>query len=167
MNQLAFEVHVYKELKERIKRDFLFDNDDDSCLTDTVNGECSLEESILAIVREIKRTEAFATAIKFIISDNNARLERFEHKAARLRKTVMWALQETGLKKVEAADTTVSQREGEKGIVITNEAAIPHNYCQVKYLPSKTKIRNALELGNKIPGVEWSNAQPILTIRTR
>jgi Siphovirus Gp157 len=165
MNKLG-EVYVYNALRSRIKDEYNL-YDDDQCLLDTLNGETSLQESIISIARDIKRIEGVASSLRTIITDNNTRLRRLEKKAEGLRASVAWALQETDLKKVDGPDVTVSQRDGGRQLLITDESMIPLHYCEVKYSPSKTKIREGMDGGQDVPGAAWSNPQPTLTIRTK
>ena len=93
MNNIGTEVQIYNTLKERLKEVFDLE-DDDEALLDTLDGETGLSDVILKLVRDAKRSEAFAEGMKAIIADNVTRKKRFEARADKLRALAAWAMQE-------------------------------------------------------------------------
>lgn len=162
-------VIVYNELKERLIREFEFDGDDPVIL-DTLDGLQDLKERLVWLAREAQRAEAFAEAIKEIIAENKERKDRFERRSDKLRALIAWAMQETGIKKIEEADMTISQRVNNPSIVTTIDPEdAPEQFRKVKttYSFDIKTIYEELSDGKKFDWAHFGNASPSITIRTK
>lgn len=153
-------------LRERLANEFGLDAEDQA-LADTLDGISDFKELAIYALREARRREGYAEAIKAIIAENRERQKRHDDAATRIRNLVAAAMMEAGEKKIEAADMTVTLRDGKRGVVLTGD--VPVEYCTVKetFTPNKTLIREAIEGGDFIPFAELTNAEPILTVRGR
>jgi hypothetical protein len=172
MNNIGTEVQIYNTLKERLKEVFDLE-DDDEALLDTLDGETGLSDVILKLVRDAKRSEAFAEGMKAIIADNVTRKKRFEARADKLRALAAWAMQEVGLTKVEDAGMSVSQRQGKPSLVIGGQCepgdTTPFTKQKTVYSWDLPALREAVEYRDpEALEIAWlSNAKPVLTIRTK
>jgi stress response protein YsnF len=129
-------------------------------------SETEILERLRRILRAARHTEAQSEALAGIVKDNRERKARLDNKAERLRGVVLQAMSDLGLKKLEGPDLTATVGAGKPKVVITDEAALPDDACVFKREPSKIAIAAALAEG-PVPGAEWANPQPVLTVRTR
>jgi hypothetical protein len=165
-NNIQTSVRIYEAIKEQLA----FEHDllpEDQCLIDTLDGLTDLNEQIAALVRDAVRAKAMADALKIIIEDNASRKQRFEAKAERLRALALWALTEANIQRVEAPDMTISQVPGRPSVVITDEAAIPDEFCKLIRVPKKTEIAEELKSGRFVPYAVWSNPEKVLRVQTK
>lgn len=139
----------------------------DSDFAALVETECDALERLRRMLRAARVAEADAKATGDVINELRERKTRLESKSEQLRGTVLWALEELGMTKLEAPDMTVSVRPGRPGVEVTDLSKIPDRFVRVKIEPDKAAIRDALEQGEQIEGVTLKNARPSLTIRSR
>ena len=166
MPNISTEVYIYQTLKARIMEAFGLE-DGDEVLAGTLEGESPLPDIIAQLVRDAERSEAFAEGIKAIMKDNQARKQRLETRAEKLRDLALWAMLEIGLPKIEKADMTISKHMSARSVIITDETAVPLAYSRVETAPDKTKIKEAMKRGEQFAFAEWSNPHPVLTVRTK
>ena len=172
MANLRTEIEVYNVLKTRLAEAYSLE-DDDAALLDTLEGASPIQDIIIKMCRDAKLAEAYAEAMKAIIADNAARKKRHETRAEKLRELAVWAMQEISLKKIEEADLTISQRTGEKKLIVTTDADIssPERFTRMKevYSWDREALRVAVESGDQqaMAIAYLDNAFPILTIRTK
>ena len=166
MDQLAFSATTYRAVRERIRTQ---DPDlDEQTLTDTVEGLTDLHEILAAIVRAALADEALATGLKGRIAEMQERLERLQERAAKRRQIVKDTMVELDLKKLTAADFSVSIRPGMPALMVIDEAAVPSIYWE----PREPRIDRQgllaeLKQGAEITGVTLSNPEPVLSVRTK
>jgi hypothetical protein len=166
MDQLAFSAIRYRALRDRLKAQD--PTIDEQTLADTVEGLTDLHEIVAAIIRAALADEALVMGLKCRLSDMQGRLDRLQERAAKRRQIAKDVMSELDLKKLVAPDFTVSIRAGLPSLMVINEAAIPKNY----WVPSEPRLNRqalACELqdGAEIAGVELSNPEPVLSVRTR
>ncbi len=159
-------VRIYKDIREQLMHEYEL-LPEDQCLIDTLDGITDLNEQIAALVRDSVRAKAMADALKIIIDDNIRRKRRFEDKAERLRALSLWAMTEANVHKVDAPDMTISNTEGQKRVIITDENAVPNELCKIERTPMKTKIAEELESGRFVPYAVWSNPARVLKVHTK
>lgn len=162
---LTNEVRVASEIAAQIIAAGI-DPETDPDFAVILGNETDVLDRLRSILRASRYSEAQAKALSEIITDNRERKTRLERKSETLRGIVLHALGELGLKKLEAPDFTASVGTARPSVVITDEAALPDECCAIKREPSKTAIREALADG-PVPGAEWSNPAPSLTIRAK
>ena len=170
MVNLHVEVGIYNVLKSRLAEAYNLE-DDDTALLDTLEGQSPIQDIITKMVRDAKRAEAYAEAMKAIIADNTACKKRHETRAEKLRELAAWAMQECGLKTIQEADLTISQREGKPPLVITREPTTFDNYTtrKVVYSWDRDALRSAVEARDQeaLSIAHLSNSSLILTVRTK
>ena len=75
---------------------------------------------------------------------------------------------ESEIKKVTAPDLTLIIRPGTPALVVTDESALPAEFWEAREPRlNRQKLLAELKQGVEIQGVELSNPQPVLTVRTK
>jgi len=171
MHPLTCETNIYVELKRRISEQFELDSDDPALL-DTLEGQCSLKEKIIYILREAKIVEVMCVGLDELINVHRERLHRLKTKADNLRAHATWAIEESGIPMpIKAPDMTISYRLGKPKVVLTIEPEqLPVEFRNEKitYSANTDAIRERL-LGD-IPPPSWAyleNPKPTITLRTK
>jgi len=157
-------VRIYSEMRDRLALEYDLD---DETLRDTLEGETDLQEQILRLCRLAIDAETLAEGAQARIRDMMARKKRFEDKSARLRSIALWAMEESGLKKIVASDATVSVGAPRPSLQITDEHELPPHLTSITIVPDKRAIKACIEAGEEIPGARLSNSPPSLIIRTK
>ena len=156
----------YQTTKERLLS--VWPEIDEETLMDTLEGITDFHEMIAAVIRSALVDEALHAGLRFRVDDMKERLSRFELRAAKKRQLALDAMSEVGLAKLEQPDFTASARAGSPSLVVIAEERIPKSY----WLPQPVKLdRQAvlaeLKRGAEIPGVQLSNPQSVLSVRTK
>ena len=68
---------------------------------------------------------------------------------------------------MEMPDFTASLRAIQPHVILTDEAAIPSDYIEMRPHIQRQKISDTLKAGREVPGATLSNAEMGLTVRTR
>lgn len=164
MGSLTIAANGYAELRARLAEAFGLSEDDQAVL-DTAEGESDLPELIAKAMREIVRREAQANAMSAIIADNEERRARHQHAARGGRTAIAHALEAAGLRKLEFPDMTISLRMTRPALRIVDESRLPDWAWRVKRELNKAEIiARSDECGDAI---QFSNAEPALTVRTK
>jgi len=155
----------HAQLRERLKQQFALD-DDDQALIDTLEGLSDFNDLCAEAIRAAIIREGLADAMTDIIRRNKARKERHERAAEAIRQAVLDAMQDAGVRKVEAPDLTFSIRDGGRKLII-DEKTVPHDFCEqiITWKPDRDKIKQAVDNGDVPPGVQILNGSPTLTVR--
>jgi len=166
MDQITVAATTYRAVRERIRA--LDPELDEQTLTDTVEGLTDVHEILAAIVRAALADEALATGLKGRIAEMQERLERLQERAAKRRQIVKDTMVELDLKKLTAADFSVSIRPGMPALMVIDEAAVPSIYWEPRE-PRLDRQGLLVELkqGAEITGVTLSNPEPVLSVRTK
>jgi hypothetical protein len=164
--RLHTEVRRYHLVREKIVQEF--PSIDDETIRDTVEGITDLHEMIAAVIRSALVDEALHAGLGFRVNDMKERLSRLELRATKKRQLALEAMTEVGLAKLEQPDFTVSARAGSPALVVVAEETIPDVY-RVPQPPKldRQALLAALKRGAGIPGVQLSNPQPVLMVRTK
>ena len=165
MGNLEFAAVTYQAVRNRIRSEHPID---EQTLSDTVEGLTDLNEILAAVARSALADEALADGLRGRINEMQERLDRFQDRASKRRDTVKEVMMELDLKKILAADFSISLRPGLPALEVLDEAAVPSVYWQ----PSAPRLnRQALlaELkdGSEIEGVALSKPEPVLSVRAR
>lgn len=166
MNELNFARSHYLALHHRLQaQDPTLDEE---TLADTIEGLTDMHEIIAAIIRSALTDEAYASGLKLRIEDMQTRLERLRDRASSRRALVRDVMVETGIKKITAPDFTLSTRSGVPSLVVNNEAEIPHQFW-VPVAPrlNRQELLTRLKAGDEVPGVQLSNAETVISVRTK
>jgi hypothetical protein len=166
MNKIAFLTYQHTELRRRI-----LENDpdiDERTLADTVEGLTDLHDILNAIIRSALFDEALLAGLKGRIAEMQERSARLEDRASKRRQIARDVMIETEIKKIAAPDFTASIRAGTHALVVVDEKAIPKNFWE----PRDPRLNRAallaeLKDGGSVGGVELSNPEPVLSVRTK
>src|SRR3974390_503120 len=116
MDRLKFAATTYQVVRERIRAQ---DPElDEVTLANTVEGLTDLHETLGVIVGAALADEALATGLKGRIAEMQERLERLQERAAKRRQIVKDTMVELDLKKLTAADFSVSIRPGMPALMV-------------------------------------------------
>jgi hypothetical protein len=130
--------------------------DDDDLRADVLEGETEIDSVLTRLFLAMRHKEELANGAKAIRDDLDARIERNQSGAAKL-KDIMLTLMETAkLTKRELPVATLSVRAGSVSTIIDDVDALPQGYTTlVKQPVSKTEIKAAilaLPKGESFPG---------------
>jgi hypothetical protein len=166
MSQIAFSSSRYRTIIERLRSE---DSDlDERTLADTVEGLTDFHEIAAAVIRAALKDEALATGLKGLVVTMQARLDRLQDRAHKRREIARHAMVETEVKRIIAPDFTVSVRPGAPALVIVDETAIPPPFWEPRDPRlNRQALLAELKQGRVIDGVELSNPQAVLSVRTK
>jgi Siphovirus Gp157 len=151
---LEFAAITYRTIRDRLRAED--PQIDEQTLSDTVEGLTDLHEIIAAIVRAALADEALATGLKSRMVEMQARVERLQECAAKRRQIAKDVMVDLDLKKITAADFTVSIRPGTPAPLVLDEAAVPSIYWE----PREPRL-NRQELLNELKnGAEIEERYP-------
>jgi len=166
MNRIGLAAVQYQAIRDRVRA---LDPDlDDRTLSDTLEGLTDLHEILAAVVRAALTDEAMAAGLQQRIGTMDERLDRLRFRAAKRREIVRNVMIECEVRKVTAPDLTLVMRPGNPALVVTEEAAVPAEYweaCEPRL--NRQRLLSELKLGVEVQGVQLSNPQPVLTVRTK
>jgi hypothetical protein len=170
-NELHASAVLYARLREELATAYGLEADDE-VLEDTLEGATDLKEVIIRAIREAKRAEAMAEAMGEIIKANQERKARHTRSGEAIRAAVAKAMQDAGLSKITAPDMTISQswRKSAPNVIEPDELPEWARVEKIVFKPDLDAIKEAFaedQAGFSCPGVVITNAQPVLTVRTR
>ena len=140
--------------------------EDDPALIDSLDGETNVTEAIAKVIRSAEDDRAMAAALKIRMAEMGERAARLEARIEHKREIAAKAMDQCGLKRVEAPDFTASLAQGKPKVIITDETALEAAYLFTPApKPDKTKIAEHLKGGCIVPGATLSNSPPHLTVR--
>jgi len=141
--------------------------DDADLRADMLEAETELHTLVTRLLRRKLDARVMASAIKERkqeIADRQARFERQEDGYTALLKSLLIA---ADVDKVTLPDATVSITKPRVVVEITDEAAIPQGFVEIKRIPKKTEIKKALEAGEEIPGAVLGLSDDGIMVRTK
>mgnify|MGYP001010639983 FL=1 len=141
--------------------------DDADLRSDMLEAETELHTLVTRLLRRKLDARVMASAIKERkqeIADRQARFERQEDGYTALLKSLLIA---ADVDKVTLPDATVSITKPRVVVEITDEAAIPQGFVEIKRIPKKTEIKKALEAGEEIPGAVLGLSDDGIMVRTK
>jgi hypothetical protein len=141
--------------------------DDEVLRADMLEGSTDLVAYLRRL--EVARQGAVATAeaIATLLDSWKQRQQRFEHRVDALRSIMLKLLQTAQLKKLELPEATLSVKLGVPRVLVTDDAAVPDEFCRFKREPDRTKIKAALAELKPVPGATLTNAEDVLAVRVR
>lgn len=166
LSRIQVSAQQYQVIRDRLRA---LDRDlDEQTLADTLEGLTDIHEVLAAVVREALSDEALAVGLRHRIGAMEERLERLLLRAARRREIARDVMAETDVKKVTAPDLTMVLRPGSPALMIADEQAIPAEFWVAREPRlNRQELLTQLKAGTEIQGVQLSNPQPVLTVRTK
>lgn len=116
--------------------------------------EGDLREKVEACAVFMRSQDAQAAAIGEEIKRLQARKRACEAAEERVRQALIATMVATGQTKVKTALFSVSVRDSQGEVVVSDEALVPDEYFRVKRELSRSAMREALKGGAEIPGAE-------------
>jgi Siphovirus Gp157 len=138
--------------------------EDEVLRADSIEGQTEAFEFLSRVVRKISGAKVMAKATADYAEELKGRKERLERREHALRSLVMKIMNAANLRKCELPEATLSIRNGQQKVLITNDLAIPDGFMRIKKEPDKTLIRAELIASGNVPGCALSNGEPSLTI---
>ena len=166
MNQLAFSRIKYTAVRHRLLEE---EPDlDEQTLADTVEGLTDLHEIVAAIIRSAVTDEALAEGLRGRIGEMQGRLARLEDRASKRRQIAKDVMLEVDIKRITAADLTISLRPGNPTLQVIDEAVIPEVYCEPREPRlNRQSLTFDLKQGLVIAGASLCNSPPVLSVRAK
>lgn len=142
--------------------------DDESAISDAIEGETNLFEAIGNAVARCNEVAAMQAGLKDYMKDLAARNERFEAQIERIRAAIASAMDSASLKKVELPHATISLRAAADKLGAVNETDVPSRFFvdQAPKLDRKALLA-ALKAGEAVPGAHLANGAPSIAIRSK
>jgi hypothetical protein len=143
-----------------------FPDADKETLCDTVEGLTDLNEMLEAIVRSRDDDLFLSDALKSRIFQMNERLCRIRTRADKKKEIVADAMDQAGIKKIEAPEFTISCRRTTPPLLVDDESAVPAEYWKPQ--PSKldrSGLIAALKAGESISGAILGNGGITISVR--
>lgn len=166
MNRVALAAVQYQALRDRLRT-----HDpglDEGTLADTLEGITDLHEILAEVVRAALADEAMASGLQQRMGAMAERLDRLQYRAAKRREIARDVMVESEIKKVTAPDLTLVIRPGIPALMVIDESAVPRDFWEAREPRlNRQKLLADLKQGVAIQGVELSNPQPVLTVRTK
>jgi Gp157 protein len=156
------------ETRERLLREYPEIAEDETLLTDMIEGEGGDAMDVLdRVVRASIEADSLAKAAKERKAEIGERQTRFERRRDHLRALAFSALEALDIKKLERPDFTASIRAGQASVVVFDEEALLPAFWRYSQEPDKAKIRDAISKGFDVDGATLSNAAPSLAVRVK
>jgi len=166
MDQITASRIHYKAVRDRLRAED--PTLDEQTLADTVEGLTDLHEILQAVIRAALADEALASGLKGRIGEMEDRLGRLQDRASKRRQIAKEVMTELDLKKLQAPDFTASIRSGFPSLMVINENEIPSIYWEPRDPKlDRVSLLADLKQGTEVQGAALSNAEPILSVRTR
>ena len=160
-------VSLLQQARARLLQDEEFQGDQD-LLADYLASDpetCEAMDILPRMARGIIALEGQEKLAKERAAEIAERARRFGNRAEMLRQTLLDAMTALTLPRIRAPDFSVSIGKGRAKVLITDERALPDQFCRIERRPLLREIADALDGGADVPGATRSNVGPQLTIR--
>jgi len=142
-------------------------SEDDVLRADMIESETEAHDLLRQLETTRREATTMAAGIASTIVELEARLHRFERREEAMRRIIFRIMELANLRKVELPEATLSVRQGNSKVIITDEAIIPDILCRIKREPDKKRLREMLVAGQVVRGAVLSNQESVLSIRTK
>jgi hypothetical protein len=141
--------------------------DDEDLRRDMLEGATSFDEVLTRLVDAVQMSEAFADAVRVRIDALQERRQRIDRRADKIREAIATVMQHGRMTTTRLPIATLSLREGRPKAVIIEEDLIPAQFIRTRTSIDTAAVGAMLRCGEAVPGAVLSNAEPVLTIRTK
>src|SRR5437764_746502 len=105
-------IQQHRNVRAELLASFPELSDDDAALRDTLEGCSTLDETVIALIREALAREYQADGLGLLLKKMQERRQRLQADAEKLREAARWGLEESGIPKLAAPDFTASLTKG-------------------------------------------------------
>src|SRR6266851_3719502 len=159
MTTLYHEIATAAWLVERIRA--VFPDADEELLATAIEGETSLTECVVHVLRSAEDDRTLSAALHIRITELEERKDRLDRSIERKREIAVAAMERFGIKRVTAPDFTATLTPSPVKVIITAPELLPEGYWRHKPVPppetDKALIRGVLQDGGQVPGATLSN----------
>lgn len=138
--------------------------EDDILRADMIEGATSMHDVLGLLVGLAADADGMANAIKGRAEALALRKARFERRSDAMRSLIQKVMERAELNKVQLPEATLSISFRKPSPIVTDDAALPDEFCKFKRSPDMGKIRETETLP---PGCSMSNGRNVLSIRNR
>lgn len=138
--------------------------EDDMLRADMLEGATDMDDVLALLVSLAADADGMAGAIKARSEALSMRKARFERRADAMRVLIQKIMERANLTSKQLPEATLSISFRKPAPIVTDEAALPDEFCKFKRSPDLAKIKEA---GTLPPGCSMSNGKNVLTVRTR
>lgn len=159
---------IIRQSIENLKAQFPHLIEDEEAWLATLESETDTDALLSDLVRRIDDTKAMLVGTKERREELKAREDRFEQRIEALRGLLFKLMDAAELTKRELPLATLSIRAGQQQLVgDADPESVSPEYRKVSIALDRTAIKDALKIGQTVPGFSLSNSQPSLTIRIK
>ena len=141
------------------------DPDDDDLLLGMIEGETDAGELLDDLLEMQAAALAHVAANKERIGQLAERNDRLTRKADAAKAGMLKLLDAAGLRKMERAAATVSLRVVPPKVLQGDLSRFPPDLIKTSYAPNMAEIKEALALGEDLPGWSMSNGGETISVR--
>ena len=145
----------------------LVDSDDEQLKLDTLEGETGLFELTRHLLERIEEDEGAIRDLNEQIEGRQSRKVAAANRIKRRREAIQALMDCARIDKLTLPEATLSVRAVPPKAVVTDEAAVPDEFCKITRKPDLTAIKAGVEAGAAIPGVSFDNGGTSLTVRRK
>jgi hypothetical protein len=138
---------------------------DDVLLHDMIEGETSLEDLLLYLLKQLSEYEAAIIGRKALIKDWQNLNATKELQIEKTRELALQLLQDSGLPSYRTPLGNISIAKGRDGVFIDENLHYDDRFYKTVKTLDKTAIKEAIANGETIQGVVKTNAKPHIIIR--
>lgn len=139
--------------------------DDEEMIETAVEGETGLKEAISAAVDRIAECKSHALALESREKDLSERRQRLLNQAERIKSSILVAMGQAAMRKLELPQATLSVRAVAAKAEITDEALIPSKFWKAQDPKlDKKAVLDALKGKEDVPGATLSNGGETLSV---
>ena len=163
---LANQVRLHAEFRDALM--LKYPDLEDEVLTETLEGLTDLNEILAALIRSALDDEALVAALSTRLGEMKARLDRLSQRAKTKRSLVLNAMKKAELKRLIAAEFTVSVRAAPPTLEVIEAARIPQDYWKPQ--PAKLdrqRLIQELKAGAAIAGAQLGPRTSQLSVRVK
>lgn len=142
--------------------------DDEELALTTIEGETNLVELVRRAIQRVQDLEDHGEAIGERQKTLKERKERLDNQAERIRLSVLAALEQVELARLELPEATLTVKDVAPKTIVTVEADVPAKYWKPQ--PPKLDMKaisEAIKAGENVAGATLSNKSRTLQIRNK
>jgi hypothetical protein len=142
--------------------------DDPQLLLDTIEGETDLAEACMVVYGETLEDEILLEGLTATIKSLQDRKARVEKSIDTRRGIILMAMDKAGLQTIKAPIATLSIRETQPRLNVSEEALIPSRFWKpADPTLDRKALAEALKAKEAVPGASLSNGGISLSIRVK